>query len=32
MGGYGYTRVFGRTAVTGKLMGGYAFSSMKLSQ
>ena len=31
-GGYGYTRVFGRTAVTGKLMGGYAFSSMKLSQ
>jgi len=32
MGGYGYTRVFGRTSVTGKLMGGYAFSSMKLSQ
>ena len=32
MGGYGYTRVIGRTAVTGKLMGGYAFSSMKLSQ
>jgi hypothetical protein len=32
MGGYGYTRVFGRTAVTGKLMGGYAFSSMKLSE
>jgi hypothetical protein len=31
MGGYGYTRVFGRTAVTGKLMAGYAFSSMKLS-
>jgi hypothetical protein len=32
MGGYGYTRVFGRTAVSGKLMGGYAFSSMKLSE
>jgi hypothetical protein len=32
MGGYGYTRVFGRTAVIGKLMGGYAFSSMKLSE
>ena len=32
MGGYGYTRVVGRTAVTGKLMAGYAFSSMKLSQ
>jgi len=31
MGGYGYTRVIGRTAITGKLMGGYAFSSMSLS-
>jgi|GEM_PF-2233568 hypothetical protein len=31
MGGYGYTRVYGRTSVTGKLMAGYAFSSMKLS-
>ena len=31
MGGYGYTRVFGRTAVTGKLMGGYAWTSMRLS-
>ena len=31
MGGYGYTRVFGRTAVTGKILGGYAFSSMTLS-
>jgi outer membrane protein W len=31
MGGYGYTRVFGRTAVTGKLMGGYAFSSVQLT-
>jgi hypothetical protein len=31
MGGYGYTRVFGRTAVTGKVMGGYAWTSMRLS-
>ena len=31
MGGYGYTRVVGRTAFTGKLMGGYAFSAMELS-
>lgn len=31
MGGYGYTRVFGRTAVTAKLMGGYAFSSVRLT-
>lgn len=31
MGGYGYTRVFGRTAVIGKLMGGYAFSSVTLT-
>ena len=31
MGGYGYTRVIGRTALTAKLMGGYAFSSMSLS-
>lgn len=31
LGGYGYTRVVGRTAITGKVMGGYAFSSMKLS-
>jgi hypothetical protein len=31
MGGYGYTRVMGRTSITGKVMGGYAFSAMKLS-
>jgi hypothetical protein len=31
MGGYGYTRVFGRTAVTGKVMGGYAWTSMRIS-
>lgn len=30
MGGYGYTRVVGRTAVTAKLMGGYAFNSFHL--
>jgi hypothetical protein len=31
MGGYGYTRVIGRTALTAKLMGGYAFSSIQLT-
>lgn len=31
MGGYGYTRVFGRTAVTGKVMAGYAWTAMRLS-
>jgi hypothetical protein len=31
MGGYGYTRVIGRTALTAKLLGGYAFTSMTLS-
>lgn len=30
MGGYGYTRVIGRTALTGKIMGGYAFNSFEL--
>jgi hypothetical protein len=30
VGGYGYTRVVGRTAVTAKLMGGYAFNSFEL--
>jgi hypothetical protein len=30
LGGYGYTRVVGRTAVTAKLMGGYAFNSFHL--
>jgi hypothetical protein len=30
-GGYGYTRVIGRTALTAKVLSGYAFSSMKLS-
>jgi hypothetical protein len=31
MGGYGYTRVVGRTAMTGKVMAGYAWTSMRLS-
>jgi hypothetical protein len=31
MGGYGYTRVVGRTALTAKVMGGYAFSAMDLA-
>lgn len=30
MAGYGYTRVFNRTAVTAKLMGGYSFNSFAL--
>jgi hypothetical protein len=30
VGGYGYTRVLGRTAVTAKLMGGFAFNSFEL--
>jgi hypothetical protein len=30
MGGYGYTRRFTRTAVTAKLLGGYAFTSFEL--
>ncbi len=30
MVGYGYTRVFGRTAVTGGFVGGYAIASIKL--
>jgi len=31
LGGYGYTHVVGRTAMTGKVMGGYAFASMSLA-
>jgi hypothetical protein len=31
LGGYGYTKVYGRTAVTGKVMGGVAFSSVSLT-
>src|SRR3954470_22814596 len=31
MAGYGYTRVFGRTAVTAQLIGGYAFTTMSLT-
>jgi hypothetical protein len=31
LGGYGYTHVVGRTAITGKVMGGYAFASMRLT-
>jgi hypothetical protein len=31
LGGYGYTRIVGRTAITGKVMGGYAFSSIELA-
>jgi hypothetical protein len=30
LGGYGYSRRFGRTYVTGKIMGGYAFNSFEL--
>jgi hypothetical protein len=29
--GYGYTKVIGRTAITAKTMGGYAFSSASLN-
>jgi hypothetical protein len=31
LAGYGYTRVVGRAAVTGKLLGGFAFTSIALS-
>ena len=31
MAGYGYTHVIGRTAITAKAIGGYAFSSMSLA-
>jgi hypothetical protein len=31
MVGYGYTRVFGRTAVTGQVIGGYALSTLELA-
>lgn len=31
MAGYGYTRVVGRTAITAKAIGGYAFSTMSLA-
>jgi hypothetical protein len=31
MGGYGYTQVVGRTAITAKVIGGYAFSSISLN-
>lgn len=31
MAGYGYTHVIGRTAITAKAIGGYAFTSMSLA-
>jgi hypothetical protein len=31
MAGYGYTQVIGRTAITGKLLGGFALTSISLN-
>jgi hypothetical protein len=31
LAGYGYTHVVGRAAITGKVLGGYAFTSMRLA-